>query len=176
MVDYILVNTRFYNRISHLEVCVRTESDHFPLLCKLGSVFQNNHVFLGKEAKKAKESPKSSIYKWSSEGYEKFSGNLNGRHTENKLDEISNLLSGQVNRNRVDLVASYFQNIFSYLCSDMRRAQYKEFKSVKPRWHDSERRTIKRDKFKFLNLFVKTGYQYSYEKFRTLRNKFKHTV
>ena len=32
VVDYILVNTRFYNRISHLEVCVCIESDHFPLL------------------------------------------------------------------------------------------------------------------------------------------------
>ena len=88
VVDYILVNTKFYNRISHLEVCVRTESDHFPLLCKLGCAFQNNHVFLAKEAKKAKESPKSSFYKWSSEGHEKFSGKLNDRHTENKLDEI----------------------------------------------------------------------------------------
>ena len=41
VLDYTLVNTRFYNRISHLEVCVRTESDHFPLLCKLGCAFQN---------------------------------------------------------------------------------------------------------------------------------------
>ena len=105
-----------------------------------------------------------------------FSGKLNDRHTENKLDEISNLLSEEVNRNKVDLVASYFQNLFSHLCSDMKRVQYKEFKSVKPRWYDSECRTIKRDKFKFLNLFVKTGYQYFYEKFRTLCNKFKRTV
>ena len=176
VVDYILVNTRFYNRVSHLEVCVRTESDHFPLLCQLGCAFQNNHVSLDKEAKKAKENLKSSNYKWSSEGYEKFSRKLNDRHTENKLDEISNLLSGEVNRNKVNLVASYFQTLFSYLCSDMKRVQYKESKSVKPRWYDSECRTIKRDKFKFLNLFVKTGYQYFYEKFRTLRNKFKHTV
>ena len=107
VVDYTLVNTRLYNWISHLEVCVRTESDHFSLLCKLGCAFQNNHVSLAKEAKKAKESPKSGIYKWSSEGYEKFSGKLNDRHTENKLDEISKLLSGEVNRNKVDLVASY---------------------------------------------------------------------
>ena len=141
MVDYILVNTRFYNWISHLEVCVCTESDYFPLLCKLGFAFQNNHISLAKEAK---ESPKSSIYKWSSESYEKFSGKLNDRHTENKLDEISNLLSGEVNKNKVDLVASYFQNLFSYLCSDMKRVQYKEFKSVKPRWYDSECRTVKR--------------------------------
>ena len=63
------------------------------------------------------------IYKWSSEGYEKFSGKLNDRHTENKLDEISNLLLGEVNRNKVDLVASYFLNLFSYLCSDMKRVQ-----------------------------------------------------
>ena len=123
-----------------------------------------------------KESPKSSIYKWSSDGYEKFSGKLDDRHRENKLDEISNLLSGEVNRNKVDLVASYFQNLFSYLCSDMKRVQYTDFTSVKPRWYDSECRTIKRDKFKFLNLFVKTGYQYFYEKFRTICNKFKHTV
>ena len=58
----------------------------------------------------------------------------------------------------------------------MRRVQYKEFKSVKPRWYASECRRIKRYKFKFLNLFVKTGCQYFYEKFRTLRNKFKHRV
>ena len=58
----------------------------------------------------------------------------------------------------------------------MKRLQYKEFKSVKPRWYDSECRTIKRDKFKFVNLFVKAGYQYFYEKFRTLCKKFKHTV
>ena len=62
-VDYILVNTRFCNRISPLEVCVCTESDHFPLLCKLGCTFKNNHVSLTKEAKKAKEIPKSGIYK-----------------------------------------------------------------------------------------------------------------
>ena len=81
-----------------------------------------------------------------------------------------------MNRNKVDLVASFSKFIFSYLYSDMKRVQYKEFKSVKPRWYDSECRTIKRDKFKFLNLFVKTQYQYFYEKFRTLSNKFKHTV
>ena len=57
--------TRIYIPISHLEVCVRIESDHFPLVCKLGCSFQNNHVSLAKEAKKAKkakESPKISIY------------------------------------------------------------------------------------------------------------------
>ena len=58
VVDYILVNTRFYIRISHLEVCVRTESDHFPLLCKLGCAFQNNHVSLAKEAKMPKKAQK----------------------------------------------------------------------------------------------------------------------
>ena len=76
VVDYILVNTRFYNRISHLEVCVRTESDHFPLLCKLGCALQNNHVFLAKDAKKAKESPKSGIYKWSSKVMKNFRESL----------------------------------------------------------------------------------------------------
>ena len=81
-----------------------------------------------------------------------------------------------MNRNKVDLVASYFQNLFSYLCSDMKRVQYKGFKSIKPRWYDFECRTIKGDKFKFLNLFVKTGYQYFYETFKTLLNKFKYTV
>ena len=57
VVDYLPVNTRFYKRASHFEVCVLTESDHFPLFCKLGCAFQNNHVSL------AKESPISSIYK-----------------------------------------------------------------------------------------------------------------
>ena len=78
-----------------------------------------------------------------------------------------------MNRNIVDLVASYFQNLFSYLCSDMKKVQYKEFKSVK-RWYDSKCRN--KNMYKFLNLFLKTGYQYFYEKFRTLRDKFKHTV
>ena len=55
VVDYILVYTRFYNRVLHFEVCVRTESDHFPLLCKLGCAFQNNHV------SSANESPKSKV-------------------------------------------------------------------------------------------------------------------
>ena len=62
-----------------------------------------------------------------------------------------------MNRNILDLVASYFQNLFSYLCSDMKRVQYKEFKFVKPPWYDSECRT---ERDKFLNLFVETGYQY----------------
>ena len=147
------------------------QSDHFPLLCKLGCAFQNNHVSL------AKESPKSSIYKWSSEGHEKFSGKLDDLHTENKLDEISNLLSSEVNRNKLDLVVSHFQNLCSYLRSDMKRLQYKGFKSVKPWWYDSEcRKNNKRYNFKFLNLFVKTGYQYFYEKFKALRNKCKHIV
>ena len=52
VVDYTLVNTRFYNRVSHFEVYVR------PLLCKLGCAFQNNHISLAKEVKKAKESLK----------------------------------------------------------------------------------------------------------------------
>ena len=68
----------------------------------------------------------------SSEGKEKFSGKPDDLHTENKLDEISNMLYGEVNRNKVDLVASYFQNLFSYLYSDI-RVQFKGFKSVKPR-------------------------------------------
>ena len=70
MVDCILVNTRFYNRVSHFELCVRTESDHFPLLCKLGCAFQNYHL------SSAKESPKSSVYKWSLRGMKNFQESL----------------------------------------------------------------------------------------------------
>ena len=49
--------------------------------------------------------------------------------------------------------------------------------SARPRpLGQKNRRTIERDKLKSLNLFVKTGCQYFYEKFRTLRNNLKHTV
>ena len=57
VVDYILVNARFYNRISHIEVCVLTESDHFPLLCELACAFQNNHVSLAQRGQKGQRKP-----------------------------------------------------------------------------------------------------------------------
>ena len=43
-------------------------------------------------------------------------------------------------------------------------------------WYDTECRNVKKEKFKFLNLFAETGHQYFYEKFRFLRNKFKQLI
>ena len=48
--------------------------------------------------------------------------------------------------------------------------------STQVEWYDTECRKVKKEKFKFLNLFAKTGYQYFYEKFRFPRNKFKHLI
>ena len=48
--------------------------------------------------------------------------------------------------------------------------------SRQPPLYDDECQTIKKQKFKFLDMFAKTGTQFFYYQFRNLRNKFKHLV
>ena len=174
VVDYMLVNTRLYNLIQHFEVIVRIESDHFPVICKVDCAFDEN--LRSKTVTPTSSATNSATYKWFSKAYAKFEEKLSDEVTERKINEISDLLSADVDGGKIDTIASLFQNLFGYWCSNIKVSRQAGKDNTHVEWYDTECRNVKTEKFKFLNLFAKTGYQYFYEKFRFLRNKFKHLI
>ena len=147
----MMVNMRIYDIVKHFEVLTRTESDHFPLACELDCKFMSQS---------SEESVLSDInftsYKWCTFKKSDFQENLNDEYTIEKLDNISSLLNQTSNLNNVDKIVTLLQNSFCYWCSGMTVKPRQNHLHRLPPWYDEKCRTIK-TKFKFLDMFVKTG-------------------
>ena len=88
VVDYMMVNTRNYDRVKRFEVLTRTESNYFPLTCELDCKFMPHS---------SEEWVLSEInvvsYKWSISKENDFQEKLNDEYALEKLDNISGLLN-----------------------------------------------------------------------------------
>ena len=116
----------------------------------------------------------SATYKWFSKAYAKFEEKLSDEFCERKINKIFDSLSADDDGGKIDTIASLFQNLFGYWCSNMKVSRRAGKDNTHVEWYEC--RNVKKEKFKFLNLFAKTGYQYFNEKFRFRRNKFKHLI
>ena len=65
--DYVLVNTRIYDRINSFHVITRTEPDHFPMTVKIKCNFAD-----AQPSASAIGNLNSTIYKWSEARSDKF--------------------------------------------------------------------------------------------------------
>ena len=171
VVNYMMVNTRIYDMVKRFEILTRTESDHFPLTCELDCKFMSHS---------SGESVLSEInftsYKWCTSKENDFQEKLNDEYTSEKLDNIRGLLNQTPDINNVDKIVTLLQDSFRYWCGCMTVKPRQNHLNRQPPWYDDECRTIKKQKFKFLDMFAKTGTQLFYYQFRNLRNKFKHVV
>ena len=163
VVNYMLVNTRLYSFIQHFEVIVWVESDHFPMICKVNCALKES---LGTNTPTpASDVTNSATYKWLLKASAKFEEKLSDEFTVCKINKISDSLSADVDMGKIDTIASLFQNLFGYWCSNMKDCRRAGKDNTHTEWYDTECRKVKKEKFRFLNLFAKTGYQYFYEKF-----------
>ena len=94
VLDYMLANTRLYSFIPHFEIIVQVESDHFPVICKVSSAF--NESLRTNTVTPASSVTNSATYKWFSKAYAKFEEKLSVEFTECKINKISDLLSADV--------------------------------------------------------------------------------
>ena len=167
----MMVNKRIYDMVKRFEVLTRTESDHFPLICELDCKFMSHS---------SRESVLSEInfisYKWCTSKENDFQEKLNDEYTSEKLDNIRGLLNQTPGINNVDKIVTLLQDSFRYWCGCMTVKPRQNHLNRQPPWYDDECRTIKKQKFKFLDMFAKTCTQFFYYQFRNLRNKFKHLV
>ena len=124
VVDYMSVNTRLCSFIQHFEVIVRIESDHFPVICKVNCAF--NESLRTNTIIPASSMINSATYKWLSKASAKFE--LLDEFTERKINKMSDSLSADIDGGKIDTVASLFQNLFGYWCSNMK---------VRPHLHDT---------------------------------------
>ena len=171
VVNYMMVNTRVCDMVKRFEVLTHTESDHFPLICELDCKFMSHS---------SRESVLSEInftsYKWCTSKENDFQEKLNDEYTSEKLDNIRGLLNQTPDINNVDKIVTLLQDSFRYWCGCMTAKPRQNHLNRQPPWYDDECRTIKKQKFTFLDMFAKTGTQFFYYQFRNLRNKFKHLV
>ena len=154
--------------VKRFEVLTRTESDHFPLICELDCKFMS---------RSSGESVLSEInltsYKWCTSKENDFREKLNDEYTSEKLDNIRGLLNQTPDINNVDKIVTLLQDSFRYWCGCMTLKPRQNHLNRQPPWYDDKCRTIKKQKFKFLDMFAKTGTQFFYYQFRNLRKKIK---
>ena len=153
--DYMLANTGLYSFIQHFEVIVRVESDHFPMICKVNCAF--NKSLRTNTATPASSVTNSATYKWLSKASTKFEEKLSDEFTERKINKISDSLSADVDGGKINTIASLFQNLLGYWCSNMKVSRRAGKDNTHVEWYDTECRKLKKKKFKFFNLFAKTG-------------------
>ena len=136
---------------------IRTESDHFPLTCELHCKFMPHS---------SKESVLRDInftsYKWCTSKKNDFQEKLNDEYTFEKLDNNSGLLNQTPDLNNVDKIVTLLQESVRYWCSGMTVKPRQSHFNRQPPWYDEECQTIKKQKFKFLDMFAKTGSQFSF--------------
>ena len=161
-VDYVLVNTRIYDRINSFHVITRTESDHFPMTFKIKSNFAD-----AQPSASAIGNLNSTVYKWSETRSDKFHEKLSDKHTEETLSQISESLSGRVSLQVINNIASKIEGLFRYWCDSMKLPQTSSNSCSQPPWYDEECHPVKKEKFKFLDLFAKTGEGYFFENSET---------
>ena len=105
----------------------------------------------------------SATYKWFSKAYVKFEEKLSDEFTEREINEISDSLSANVDGGKIETIASLFQTLFRYWCSNMKVSRRVDKNNTNVECFDTECSNVKKEKFKFLNLFSETGYQYIYK-------------
>ena len=108
----------------------------------------------------------STLYKWSEARSDKFHEKLSDKHTEEILSQISESLSGRVSLQVISNAASKIEGLFRYWCDSMKLPQTSSNSCSQPPCH-----AVKKEKFKFLDLFAKTGEGYFFEMFKSLRKK-----
>ena len=114
--------------------------------------------------------------KWCTSKENDFQEKLNDEYTSEKLDNIRGLLNQTPDLNNVDKIITLLQDSFRYWCGCMTVKPRQNHLNRQPPWYNDECRTIKKQKFKFLDMFAKTGTQFFYHQFRNLRNIFKHLM
>ena len=86
-VDYVIVNTRLFDKINSFEIIQRVESDHFPICCTLRISHglpldpTNSNVHLQPLTR----------FKYSNRGDEAFLENIQKEETDTKLNSLSQL-------------------------------------------------------------------------------------
>ena len=171
-VDYVSVNTRIYDRINSFHVITRTESDHFLMTFKIKCNFAD-----AQPSASTTGNLNITVYKWSEARSDKFHENLSDKHTEETLSQISESLSGRVSLQVINNISSKIEGLFRFWCDSMKLPETSSNSCSLPPWYDEECHAVKKEKFKFLDLFTKTGEGYFFEMFRSLRNKFfKHMM
>ena len=118
----------------------------------------------------------STVYKWSEATSDKFHEKLSDEHREETMSQISESLSGRVSLQFINNIASKIEGLFRYWCDSMKLPETSSNSCSQPPWYDEECHAGNKEKFKFLDLFAKTGEGYFFEMFRSLRNKFKHMM
>ena len=116
--DYVLVNTRIYDRINSFHVITRTESDHFPMTFKIKCNFAD-----AQPSASAIGNLNSTLYKCSEARSDKFHEKLSDKHTEETLSQISESLSGRVSLQVINNIASKIEGLFRYWCDIMKLPQ-----------------------------------------------------
>ena len=88
---------------------MRVEFDHFPVFFNINCAFYES-------IRTNTVTPGSSVTNM----YAKFEEKLSDAFTERKFNKISDLLSADVDGGKIDTIASFFQNLFRYWCSNMK--------------------------------------------------------
>ena len=96
---------------------MKVESNHFPVICKVDCAFKES--LRTDTVTLVSSLTNSATYKWFSKAYVKFEKKLSDEFTEREINEMSDSLSANVDGSKIDTVASLFQNLFGYWCSNM---------------------------------------------------------
>ena len=112
------------------------------MICKVNCAFNEN-------LRTNSVTPASSLtniatYKWFSKAYPKFEEKLLDEFTGRKINKISDSLSADVDGGKIDNIASLFQNLFGYWCSNMKVSRETGKDNTHLEWYNTKCRNVKR--------------------------------